>query len=89
MRGTDGVPFIVHNCVQAVARDILANAMPGLEAAGYPIVLHVHDEVVSEVPTGTGDIGEFERIMGTMPEWAAGWPIKAAGGWRGSRYRKD
>jgi DNA polymerase len=88
VRGADG-PFIVHNCVQAVSRDLLAYAMMGLDAAGYPIVLHVHDEIVAEVPAGAGDIGEFEKIMGTMPSWASGWPIRAAGGWRGLRYRKE
>ena len=59
-----------------------------LEAAGYPIVLHVYDEDIAEVPEGWGSLEEFEAIMSTMPPWAAGWPVRASGGWRGRRYRK-
>lgn len=79
---------LAENVTQAVARDILTNSLLNLAAAGYPTVLHIHDEVVVEVPQGTGSIEEVERIMATMPEWCKDWPIRAAGGWRGLRYRK-
>jgi DNA polymerase len=77
----------VQNATQGLCRDLLANAMLNLEASGYPIVLCVHDEIVAEVPEGTGDIAEFNRIMCDAPEWAAGLPLKAEG-WRDRRYRK-
>lgn len=80
---------LCENIVQATARDIMAHAMINVDKAGYPIVLHVHDELVVEVPEGTGAIAEFETIMATLPAWCAHWPIRAAGGWRGKRYRKD
>ena len=83
---------LAENVVQAVARDIQRYAIVNLEKRGYPVVLHVYDEDVSEVPEGFGSLEEFEAIMGTMPAWATykgkPWPIKAAGGWEGRRYRK-
>lgn len=78
----------VENVVQATARDLLADALLRLEAAGYPVIMHVHDEVICEVPHGVGSAKELEEIMEQNPSWAAGWPIKADGGWRGLRYRK-
>lgn len=80
---------LVENVVQAVARDIQGFSMININKAGYPIVLHTHDEICSEVPEGFGSIEEFESIMGTLPDWAKDWPIRATGGWRGKRYRKD
>lgn len=79
---------LAENIVQATAHDIQRFGILALEAAGYPIILHVYDENVGEVPVGWGSLEEFERVMATMPPWAADWPIRASGGWRGRRYRK-
>lgn len=80
---------LTENIVQATARDIQWHGMLALSRAGYDIVLHVYDEDIAEVPEGFGSVAEFEAIMSTMPTWAANWPIRANGGWRGKRYRKD
>jgi DNA polymerase len=76
------------NIVQAIARDLLVNGMWKAEGAGYPIIAHVYDEIIAEVPRGFGDLAAFEKLICELPAWAAGMPL-TAGGWRGKRYRKD
>lgn len=78
---------VCQSAVQAVARDMLCNAMIYLDRAGFPIVLHVHDEIMAEMPVGAGRFKEFERIMSTPATWAQDCPI-AVEGWVGTRYQK-
>ena len=75
------------NVTQATARDILAHAMLSLEARGYNIVFHVHDECVMEMPEGTGSVEEACAIMGQPPEWCSDLPLRADG-YECRSYRK-
>jgi DNA polymerase len=75
------------NIVSGIARDLLADAMLRIEVAGYPIILHVHDEIVAEVLLGFGSRDEFTQLMTRKPTWALDLPI-AAEAWRDSRYCK-
>lgn len=87
---------LTENIVQAIAHDILRFAILNLRNAGFPTVLHVYDEVLAEIPRGAPPapgqpdlrLVRFELIMATLPSWALGWPVRAAGGWVGQRYRK-
>ncbi|MEX3556140.1 MAG: DNA polymerase I, partial [Burkholderia gladioli] len=80
---------LAENITQAAARDVLASSMPRIEAAGYRIVLTVHDEVLTEA----SDLPEFNpralaALMATNPSWADGLPLAAAG-FEAYRYKKD
>lgn len=80
---------LVENATQAVARDVLASAMPVCEEQGYQIVTSVHDELLTEAP----DSDEYSdkalaAIMASNPTWADGLPLAAAG-FETYRYRKD
>ena len=80
---------ICENVVQAVARDILADALLRFEQHGAKIVMHCHDEIVVEVDHDAPEdtVKKFETLMTVTPSWAIGLPL-AAEGWRGRRYRK-
>ena len=76
----------VENIVQAIARDILAEAMMRLEKKGFNIVMHIHDEVVIE--SDSSSIEEVNQIMSAVPEWAPGL-ILDADGFESEFYKKD
>lgn len=79
---------LTENIVQALCRDILAWSMPGVEAAGYKIVLSVHDELITEVPdTDDYTTEELCALMCDLPIWAKGFPLAAEGDIM-YRYRK-
>lgn len=78
----------VENNNQATCAEILRHACINLEAEGYPVVLHVYDEIVSEVPEGFGSVEHFTEIVERRPAFAHDWPIKAPDGYRAKRYRK-
>lgn len=82
---------LTENIVQAISRDLLGYAMKNLEAAGYGITMHVHDEAIAEVP----DDGHAEehldnmiKIMSKAPDWASDLPLNAAG-FTSKYYQKD
>jgi DNA polymerase len=90
---------LAENKTQALCRDFLALAMKRLRAAGFHLVLHVHDEPAAEMPapvtfsvahevTAVQQLREYERICSFVPSFAAGMPIVAKG-FIGPRYRKD
>ena len=82
------------HAVQAIARDLLANGMHRVEAAGYPVVMSIHDEVICEIldqkiasQTADEQISRFTSLLCWKPDWAEGIPL-LADGWSGQRYRK-
>lgn len=80
-------PKVVENVIQALSRDLLAEAMSRLMAAGYKIVMHVHDEAVVEAPM-EASVEEVCRIMSITPAWAEGLILNAAG-YECEFYQKD
>lgn len=89
--GEEG-PVIVHNCenvTQAVACDLLSEGLLRMDAAGYKTVLTIHDEAITEAPdTDEFTFKKMEHLMSTLPDWAPGLPLVAAG-YEAYRYRKD
>lgn len=84
----DNGPFVVHNCenvTQALARDLLRDALLRLDAAGYDVVIHVHDSVAAEVPAGA-PLEPFCALMSETPPWAPGLPV-AVEGYRGRHFK--
>jgi DNA polymerase len=79
---------LFENVVQAVSADIQFLALERAEAAGYPIVMHTHDEGCAEVPEDFGSVAQMCAVFSERPAWASWWPLRAAG-WTHQRYQKD
>ena len=80
---------LVENIVQATARDCLAETMMRVAEAGYQIVMHVHDEIIVDVPRkDTGALEEIISIMAQPIDWAPGLPLKGDG-YECDYYKKD
>lgn len=80
---------LVENATQAIARDILAEAMARMEDYGLNIVGHVHDEVIIEAPIGKYTVDEVCKLMAVKPDWCEGLPLAAAGYLAPAYYFKD
>ncbi len=78
---------LVENVIQALSRDLMAEAMLRCVPAGYRPILTVHDEIVAETKLGEKDYKEFEALMSILPPWAENFPVEAEG-WQEVRYRK-
>ena len=80
---------LLENACQAVARDVMANNMLGIEAAGYDILLSVHDELINESPARPEfNEDHLSSLLAAEPPWGGGLPLAAAG-FTANRYRKD
>ena len=80
---------LVENIVQAVARDLLANAIRNMLFGGYLINFHIHDEIIAEVPKGSDlTLEKAIDLMCRAPEWAEGLPLNADG-FTGDFYKKE
>ena len=77
----------VENATQAVARDIMRDAMLRVDAAGYKLILTIHDELLAENDAAFGSLEEFIQITAENPSWAEDIPI-AVEGYEAKRYRK-
>lgn len=82
---------LVENIVQAIARDVLCNAICNLMQAGYRINFHIHDEVILEIPDNDKSKNLEDAIsrMCALPEWANGLPLNADGFDDAAYYKKD
>ncbi len=80
-------PKLVENIVQAISRDLLSHAMRRLDAMGYNIVMHVHDEVVIEAPVDVS-VDDICAVMSQPPPWAKGLLLRADG-YETDFYKKD
>ncbi len=79
--------LLTENVVQALCRDLLVHSMWSVERQGFPVILTIHDEILSEAPPSKDGVEEFKRAMSAVPEWAAGFPLVVEA-WSAKSYEK-
>ena len=82
---------LTENIVQAISRDLLAQAIFNVFDMGYNIVLHVHDEIAAEIPKDGNEenvLNDMCVAMAQAPDWAEGIALRAAG-YLTDYYKKD
>lgn len=86
--GDDGRLVLVHNCIQAIARDLLAEGIQNAEDAGLNPIFHFHDEIGCEVDEDDEDaLRTLIECMTRVPKWAGDMPVRAEG-YEDSFYHK-
>jgi len=85
--------IFTQNTISHMCREIQADALCRLEDHGYPVVMHTHDENVTEVLKGVGSKEEYLSLVRILPDWAIcedgqPWPIKVPDAWEAERYGK-
>jgi len=78
---------LAENAVQALCRDLMTHALLNLDLEGFNPILSVHDEIICELPIGVASESDVIAVMCRLPDWAAGFPLKAEGK-KGIRYGK-
>ncbi|WP_252227998.1 DNA polymerase [Clostridium sp. ZBS3] len=81
-------PKLVENIVQAFSRDCLGETMFNVKEAGFNIAMHVHDELILDVPNGKSSVDEICELFAKPIEWAKGLPLRADG-YECDYYMKD
>lgn len=81
------------NVISHMCREVQADKILRLEAHGYPVVMHTHDEDLDEVPNDRGSLEEYNRLVRILPAWAIcldgqPWPIRVPDAWEAMRYGK-
>jgi len=79
---------LVENIIQAIARDCLGVSMLRVDAAGYAMVMHVHDEMVIDAPNNFGSLDHVISIMAESISWAPGLLLRGDG-YETAYYKKD
>lgn len=70
---------LTENIVQNIARCVMADALLALDKAGFNVIMHVHDQALSEENEGERTMEEYIKVMAQPKQWRAGLPLACEG----------